>query len=172
MEPVVLPPMREATNTNPPWALTGAGSREKNIITSLHLGADRMEEVNLRLQEIFARIRENEVRYTTFMADDAEVLLVAYGTSGRIAQTAAQIVRGSGIRAGVFRPISLFPFPYEALSEAATGRTLLAVEMSAGQIVEDVRLATHDRQPVHFFGRMGGQVPLPEDVVAEIKKLV
>lgn len=172
MEPVVLPPMRQVSDADPPWALSGAKNREKNIITSLHLNADRMEEVNLHLQEIFARIRQAEVRYTTFLADDADILLVAYGTSGRIAQTAAQIVRNAGIRTGVFRPISLFPFPYEALAEAAVGKTLLVVEMSAGQMVDDVRLAVHDRQPVHFFGRMGGQVPLPEDVVAEIKKLL
>ena len=171
MEPVELPEMRPVKSANQPWALTGAKCREKNVITSLHLGADRMEQVNLRLQKIFARLRENEVRYTTFLADDADILLIAYGTTGRVAQTAAQAARDEGIRAGVFRPITLYPFPYDALEEASRECELLAVEMSAGQIVEDIRLAMHDRQPVHFFGRMGGQVPLPEEVLAEIRKL-
>jgi len=171
MEPVELPEMRSVRSADQPWALKGAKDREKNIITSLYLGAGRMEQVNLRLQKIFARIRENEVRYTTFLADDADILLVGYGTTGRVAQTAVQAARDEGICAGVFRPITLYPFPYDALEENSRGCELLAVEMSAGQIVEDIRLAIHDRQPVHFFGRMGGQVPLPEEVLAEIRKL-
>lgn len=172
MEPVVLPEMRPPRDDVPAWALTGAKGREKNIITSLFLNADLMEEVNLRLQKVFAEIRRNEVRYTTFLADDAAVLIVAYGTSGRVAQSAVQAARRAGIKAGLFRPISLYPFPYEVLEAAAQGRQLLVVEMSAGQMVEDVRLAIHDRQPVHFFGRMGGQVPLPEEVLAAIEGLV
>ena len=145
--------------------------REKIIITSLFLNADLMEEVNLRLQGTFAEIRENEVRYASFLADDADILLVAYGTTARVAQSAAQAARHDGLRAGVFRPISLYPFPYEALDAAARDKDVLVVEMSAGQMIDDVRLAIHDRQPVHFFGRMGGQVPLPEEVLTEIRKL-
>jgi len=171
MEPVALPEMRPLRDGTPDWALAGAKGRQKNIITSLFLNADLMEEVNLRLQKVFAEIRKNEVRYTTFLAEDADVLIVAYGTSGRVAQSAAQAAREERIRAGVFRPISLYPFPYSALEAAAQGRQLLVVEMSAGQMIEDVRLAVHDRQPIHFFGRMGGQVPLPEEVLAEVKRL-
>ncbi len=171
MEPVELPEMSPPKDADPPWALTGAKDREKIIITSLFLNADLMEEVNFRLQKIFAEIRRNEVRYTTFLAEDADILIVAYGTSGRVAQSAALAARDEGIRVGLFRPISLYPFPYEALEAAAQGKELLVVEMSAGQMIEDVRLAVHDRQPIHFFGRMGGQVPLPEEVLDEIKKL-
>jgi len=171
MEPVELPEMKPVSRPECPWALTGAKGREKNIITSLYLNADEMEQVNFRLQAVFAEIREKEVRYATHLVDDADILVVAYGTSGRVAQTAVQQARQQGIRAGIFRPISAYPFPYQALGEAAKGKKLLVVEMSAGQMLEDVRLASHDAQPISFFGRFGGQVPLPEEVLAEIKKL-
>ena len=171
MEPVELPEMRPLVEVDKPWALTGSKDRSKRVITSLFLSADEMEQVNLDLQQVFVEIVRNESRYKTFMADDAEILLVGYGTTGRVAQTAAQQARQEGIQAGVFRPVTTFPFPYEALEKAARGKKLLVVEMSAGQMLEDVRLATHELEPVSFFGKMGGQIPLPEDILAEIKKL-
>lgn len=171
MEPIELPEMAQHDRTPNDWALTGARGRPKHIITSLYLSPEEMEQVNFDLQDLFRQIRENEARSVEYMTEDAEVLLVAYGTSGRVAQTAAKMAREEGIRAGLFRPITGWPFPYSALEKAAKGKSLLAVEMSAGQIVDDVRLAVHDREPVRFFGRFGGQVPLPEEVLGAIREL-
>jgi 2-oxoglutarate/2-oxoacid ferredoxin oxidoreductase subunit alpha len=172
MEPVEFPerqPIRRATF---PWALTGAQDRPHNIITSLFLNASQLEEQNLRLQRIIAEIQANEVRYTEYMMDGAEIVVVAYGTAGRIVQTAVKQARAQGIPVGLFRPISVFPYPYEALGKVAdTTRHFLVVELSAGQMLEDVRLATCNRVPISFFGKMGGLVPLPEEILAEIKKL-
>ncbi len=174
MEPVELPEMQAVERPNPSWALTGARGRDKNIVTSLYLSADEMEQVNFQLQAKLARVKAEEVRYAEFMVDDAETLLVGYGTTGRVAQTAVQQARAEGLRVGLFRPITAYPFPYEALRRAASGKRVLVVEMSAGQLIEDVRLAIGDSrsgpQP-DFLGRFGGQVPLPEEVLAAIKNL-
>jgi len=172
MEPVEFPEMQEIRRATFPWALTGAQDRPHNIITSLFLNANQLEEQNLRLQRIIAEIRANEVRYTEYMMDGAEIVVVAYGTAGRIVQTAVKQARAQGIPVGLFRPISVFPYPYEALGKVAdTTRQFLVVELNAGQMLEDVRLATCNRVPISFFGKMGGLVPLPEEILAEIKKL-
>jgi len=172
MEPVEFPEMAEPRRPERPWALTGAQGRNKNIITSLFLVPQELEDVNTRLQRIIAQIKENEVRYAEYMLEGAEIVVVAYGTAGRIVQTAVKQARSEGIPVGLFRPISMFPFPYDPLARVAdTARRFLVVEMSAGQMIEDVRLATRDRVPVSFYGRTGGMVPLPEEVLAEIKKL-
>jgi 2-oxoglutarate ferredoxin oxidoreductase subunit alpha len=173
MEPVEFPDIQEPSRPEQPWALTGAKGREKNVITSLFLGAQNLETENLKLQKIIKEIEANEVRYDEYMMDGAEIVVVAYGTAGRIVQTAVKQARAQGIRAGLYRPISMFPFPYERLDAIAnTARQFLVVELSAGQMIEDVRLATRCRVPISFYGRMGGIVPLPEDVLDEIKKLV
>jgi 2-oxoglutarate ferredoxin oxidoreductase subunit alpha len=173
MEPVEFPDMKEPQRPERPWALTGAKGRPKNIITSLFLSPETMEKKALKLQAIIAQIRETEVRYAEYMLDGAEIVVVAYGTAGRIVQTAVKQARAEGIPVGLFRPISVFPFPYDRLGAlAASARQILVVELSAGQMIEDVRLATCGRAPVSFFGKLGGLVPLPEDILAEIKKLV
>ena len=173
MEPVELPELKPPVRKEHPWALTGAQGRKKNIITSLFLGAQNLERENLKLQEIVSQIRANEVRYAEFELEDAEVIVVAYGTAGRIVQTAVKQARAEGMPVGLFRPISMFPFPYERLNRMAEkARQILVVELSAGQMIEDVRLATNCRLPISFYGRMGGIVPLPEDIYAEIVKLV
>jgi len=173
MEPVEFPDTREPNRPEQPWALTGAKGRKKNVVTSLFLGAQNLESENIKLQEIIARIQANEIRYDEYMMDGAEIVVVAYGTAGRIVQTAVKQARAEGIPVGLFRPISMFPFPYDRLDEIAkTTRQFLVVELSAGQMIEDVRLATQCRVPIHFYGKMGGVVPLPEDVLSEIKKLV
>jgi 2-oxoglutarate ferredoxin oxidoreductase subunit alpha len=171
MEPVELPEMREVERRQQPWALTGAKGRPKNVVTSLYLGAANLERVNLELQATLKEIVANEVRYETFMADDAEILIASYGTAARIAKTAIRQAREEGIRVGLFRPITVFPFPYAELQEAAQDE-ILVVELSAGQMLEDVRLAVQDKVPITFYGKMGGVVPLPEDILEEIKKLV
>jgi 2-oxoglutarate ferredoxin oxidoreductase subunit alpha len=172
MEPVELPSMREVERRQPPWALTGAKGRPKRVITSLYLGATNLERVNAELQATLKEIVANEVRYKTFMADDAQVLITAYGTAARIVKTAIRLARAQGIKVGLFRPITVFPFPYAELCEVAQGKQILNVELNAGQMLEDVRLAVQDKVPTTFYGKMGGVVPLPEDILAEIKKLV
>jgi 2-oxoglutarate ferredoxin oxidoreductase subunit alpha len=172
MEPVEFPEMKVPERPERPWALTGAKGRKKNVITSLYLGAQNLERENLRLQERVREIEANEVRYAEYMLDDAEIVVVAYGTAGRIVQTAVKQARAQGIRVGLFRPISMFPFPYARLKQIAGAvRHVLVVELSAGQMIEDVRLAVHDQVPISFFGRLGGIVPLPEDILDEIRQL-
>jgi 2-oxoglutarate ferredoxin oxidoreductase subunit alpha len=171
MEPVELPELKQPARPARPWALTGAKGRSRNIITSLQLDPPTLERVNLRLQETFKSIRESEQRYEEYMVEDADLLLVAYGTAARIAKTAISKARQEGLKVGLFRPITVNPYPYEALTKAAMkAKHVLVVEMNAGQMLEDVRLAVMDKRPIHFFGKMGGIVPLPEDVLDEIKK--
>lgn len=173
MEPVEFPEIKEPKRPERPWALTGAKGRPKNIVTSLFLGAENLERENILLQRLIAEIKAHEVRYAEYMMENAEIVVVAYGTAGRIVQTAVKRARAEGIPAGLFRPISVFPFPYERLNELTqSARQILVVELSAGQMIEDVQLATCCRIPIAFFGRMGGVVPLPEDILDQIKKLV
>lgn len=172
MEPAEMPPMREIKTERADWALTGAEGREHRIITSLELGADRLEALNLTLQEKIALIQENEVRYKEHRADDAELLIVGFGTMGRIAQTAADMAREDGIKVGVFRPTSLFPFPTARLGALSQQvKRILVVEMNAGQMLQDVKLAVGKDYPVEFYGRMGGIVPLPDDVLEVVERI-
>ena len=172
MEPVELPEMAEPARPERPWALTGASGRPKNVVTSLFLGAEKLEQINLQLQAIYREIEAQEVRYEEYLLDDADIAIVAYGTAGRIVQTAVKQARERGIKAGLFRPVTVYPFPYDRLYEVAQRtRQMLVVEMSAGQMLEDVRLATRDAVPIHFFGKLGGVVPLPEDVLHEIETI-
>ncbi len=172
MEPAEMPPMREIKTERADWALIGAEGREHRIITSLELGAERLEALNLTLQEKIALIQENEVRYKEHRVDDAELLIVGFGTMGRIAQTAADMARQDGIKVGAFRPTSLFPFPaarLDALSQQV--KRILVVEMNAGQMLQDVKLAVGKDYPVEFYGRMGGIVPLPDDVLEVVERI-
>ncbi len=175
MEKVEFRKYNPAEHTPPkPWATTGKpATRERNVITSLHIQPEKMEEINLRLQEKYRILREKEVRFEELDTDDADVVIVAYGLVARIAHRASQIAREEGIKAGVLRPITLYPFPtlpIRALADRVDG--MLVVEMNAGQMVEDVRLAVEGRTPVTFYGRMGGVIPSPEEVVGALKKLI
>jgi 2-oxoglutarate ferredoxin oxidoreductase subunit alpha len=172
MEPAELPPMRPAPTARPDWALTGAKGRPKHIITSLDLSADGLEKINQRLQAKLARIRAEEIRYEEMLTDDVDILVVAFGTTGRIAKTAIREARSQGIRVGLLRPITLYPFPFARLEELSRRmKSILVVEMSAGQMVEDVRLGVGGRAPVHFYGRTGGNVPLPDEIAQQIVTL-
>lgn len=178
MEPAELPAMQKPPVTRPNWALTGARSRPKNVITSLFLNAENLEEVNTRLQAKINRIKAEEVRYEEMLTNDAEILIVAFGTAGRIAKTAIREARLQGIKAGLLRPITLFPFPFAPLDRlvqdsqmARSVKSVLVVEMSAGQMVEDVRLGVRGRVPVYFYGRTGGAVPLPDEILDQILAL-
>ncbi len=171
MEPVVpayrLPPRQPAD-----WTTTGAADREPRVVRSLHLKPEELEEHNRRLQAKYAGIAEAEVRYATESIEGAELVVVAYGTAARVARTAVERAREAGLPVGLFRPITLWPFPTEALSElAARARGVLVVELSAGQMVEDVRLAVEGAAPIAFSGRTGGMVPSPGDVVIALRHL-
>jgi 2-oxoglutarate ferredoxin oxidoreductase subunit alpha len=174
MEPAELPPMRPVRppKDRPAWALTGAKGRDPITITSLYLGGENLERVNLRLQTKLKEIAENEVRWEEYDTDDAELLLVAFGSVGRICQTVVREARAEGIKAGLLRPVTLWPFPSARLAELARQvRGILVVEMNAGQMVEDVRLAVGDRCPVRFHGRMGGVVPLPDEILDALEEV-
>jgi 2-oxoglutarate ferredoxin oxidoreductase subunit alpha len=157
-----------------PWATTGKpANREANVITSLHIQPEKMEEINIHLQDKYRRIAERETLSEHFHTDDAEFLIVAYGLAARVAQGAVEMARARGIRAGLLRPITLFPYPSAAIAELAERvRGVLVVEMNAGQMVEDVRLAVEGRVPVSFYGRMGGIIPTPDEVVRALEKMV
>jgi 2-oxoglutarate/2-oxoacid ferredoxin oxidoreductase subunit alpha len=172
MEKVRFPDYDPKAHVVPkPWATVGKPKeRERNVITSLHIQPEKMEQINLHLQAKYRQIQETEVRYETMEAEAAEVLVVAYGLVARIAHKAVQLARAEGIRAGLLRPITLFPFPSEAIVTAAAGASsVLVVEMNAGQMVEDVRLAVNGRVPVSFHGRMGGVIPSPDEILEKIR---
>jgi len=173
MEPVILKERPKQDLPPKTWATVGAKMRPKNVITSLSLDPVKLEKHNLRLAEKYKRVADEQVRYKTYMADDAETLLVAYGTCARIAQAAVDIARERGLKVGLFRPISLWPFPYDALQlTAQESLRVLVAEMSLGQMIEDVRLAILDSKPVCFYGRTGGMTPTPREVLDEIEKIV
>ncbi len=172
MEPAELPPLKPLDGRRPDWALTGAADRPHNIISSIYLQPEELERFNLKLQAKIERIRAEEVRYKEYLLDGADLIVVGYGTAGRVAQTAVKMARQQGIPVGLLRPISLFPFPEDRISELADeARGFLVVEMSAGQMLDDVRLAVAGQAPVRFLGRMGGMVPMPEEILAAIVKL-
>jgi 2-oxoglutarate ferredoxin oxidoreductase subunit alpha len=174
MEPAELPPMRpvRAPQERAEWALTGADGRDPNVITSLYLGAENLEEVNLRLQQKLERITTDEVRWREYETEDADLLLVAFGTVGRICQTVVRDAREQGVNVGLLRPVTLWPFPNERIAQLAERvQGILTVEMNAGQMVQDVQLAVEGRCPVRFYGRMGGVVPLADEILPEIEKL-
>jgi len=172
MEPVAFPEMRPRPDYRDD-ALTGAKGRAKRIFTSLHLDAEALEQLNHQLQAKF-KLMEEEVRWEEVHCDDAELVLVAYGTTARICRAAVEAARQLGLRVGLLRPITVWPFPSEPLARLAEGGVsrFLAVEMSAGQMVEDVRLAVLGRGEVHFYGRYGGMVPTPREVLGRIQQLL
>lgn len=172
MEKVVLPPFKprrtdEEIMKECPWATFGRiGGRKPNIITSLELQPEAMELRNIHLQEKYAAIREAEVRYETQQCEDADYLIVAFGSAARIAQKAIEIARAQGVRVGLFRPITLWPFPSSQVAAVAEGKKgVLVAEINAGQMVEDVRLAIDGKVRVEYFGRLGGIVPEPDEIV-------
>ncbi len=156
------------------WATTGKPkTRSRNYITSLHILPEKMEQHNLRLQEKFETIKKNEVRYEEIKVEDAEYLFIAYGLSARICHKAMDLARAKGIKAGLFRPITLFPFPYDRLQELASQvKVMMSVELNTGQMVEDVRLAVAGKIPVAFYGRLGGMVPTPEEIVHQLETVI
>ncbi len=172
MEPLEL----HARITPPPekpWAVRGTAATRKNLITSIHLEPDALEAHIRKLEAKYREAQEREPRHELYLTEDAEVLLVGYGIVSRVLRSAAEQAREQGLRVGLFRPITLWPFPVQALRDAACDvRAVLVVEMSTGQMVEDVRLALREQVPVHFYSRVGGNVPLVEEVNAKMFELV
>jgi 2-oxoglutarate ferredoxin oxidoreductase subunit alpha len=172
MEKVILPQAGSLPKALAAWATTGKPKdRDHNIITSLFIQPEEMEKVNLRLQEKYEAI-QSEVRYEEIKTDDAEILLVAFGLSSRICQKTVDLAREKGIKVGLLRPITVYPYPYARLKELANQvEFMLTVEMNAGQMVEDVRLAVEGKVPVYFIGRMGGMILSPEDILHKVESV-
>lgn len=172
MEKVELFEQMPRATKYPDWALVGkTADRGHRIITSLELEAEKQEKVNIRLQEKYKQMEREEVRYEASLCDDAEYVVVAYGSCARIAHKAVQMARKKGLKVGMFRPISLFPYPVEPIAKLAEKvKGFMAVEMSAGQMVEDVRLSVNGKTRVEFYGRMGGIIPSPDEILTAIEQ--
>ena len=177
MEPVEFGGYRPRKPVEKPWATRGReirGGEGCNIVNSLYLDPVELEQVNKRLFRVYDEITENETRAETYGDADPEIVVVAYGTTARIARNAIQLAAKKGLRAELVRPITLWPFPSEAVRQAADKpgvKAVLVVEMSGGQMVDDVRIAVGGMKPVAFYGRTGGMVPMPEDILGEMMKL-
>ncbi len=176
MEKVVLPEQKprrtmEEVVKQCPWATTGRmGRGNSNVMTTLELVPEKMEDRNTLLQKKYKLIEENEVRVEEYHLDDAEYAMVAFGSTARICKSACEILRAEGIKVGVLRPITLFPFPKKQISNLAKKvKGFLTVEMSAGQMVEDVRLVVNGAKPVEFYGRQGGMIPTAEEIAESFK---
>src|SRR5512140_1018336 len=162
MEPCELPPMQPLKTVFPDWAVSGAEGRERRFLSSINLNPPEQEKTNLRLARRWQQVQANEVRFKEYYLDDAKFAVVGFGSAGRVALSAVRAARAEGIPVGLLRPISLRPFPgaeIKRLSERVEG--LLVVEMNAGQMLDDVRLAVGGRKPVEFYGRLGGVMPFP-----------
>ena len=172
MEKVEFFPQMIRSTKIEPWATVGKPKdRERNILTSLHIEPDKMQIINLNLQKKYKNIEKEETRYEMINCDDAEIVLIAFGLVARICAKAAQLAREKGMKVGVFRPITLFPYPYEVINKLADKvKGFIDVEMNAGQMVEDVRLGVNGKIPVEFLGRMGGIVPTPEEILHKIEE--
>ncbi|MBR0240227.1 MAG: 3-methyl-2-oxobutanoate dehydrogenase subunit VorB [Bacteroidales bacterium] len=178
MEKVVLPPFKprrteEEIMKECPWATTGRkGMRKPNIITSLELRSEEMEKINIRIQSKYREIEAKEVRFEEYMTGDADYLIVAFGSAARISKKVISIAREQGLKVGLLRPITLWPFPSKRIAELASKvKGILSLEINAGQMVEDIRMAVEGKTPVEWYGRLGGIIPEPEEVVAQLKKL-
>lgn len=171
MEPISFEDV-EIEHYDKPWALTGTQCQRKhNIVNSLYLQPDVLEKKNFERYEKYRTVEENEALHESYMMDDAEVCVVAFGIASRVAKNAVVAARAEGIKAGLIRPITLWPFPKKALSEAADQvKSFLSVELSMGQMVEDIQLATGCRRPVSLCNRVGGMIPSPDQVLASIRK--
>ncbi|MBC7222436.1 3-methyl-2-oxobutanoate dehydrogenase subunit VorB [Candidatus Bipolaricaulota bacterium] len=174
MEPVELPaPIPPEKIPPKPWALTGAKGRAPNVASSFDLDPYRFREILRALWQTYREIEKNEVRWEEYETEDAELVLVAYGTMGRICRTVVRQARKEGLPVGLFRPITLWPFPYEPLRKLAERvPVLLTVELSSGQMWEDVRLSVEGRAKTPFYGELGGVVPTPQEILSEVKKYV
>jgi len=173
MEPVVFPEEKEVKLPEKPWATTGNEGRSSNLVTSIILDPEELDAHNWRIQEKYREIEKNEVMYETVHGEDSEWFMVAYGTVARICRAVMERARKEGVKVGLIRPITLWPFPKKAFDEVmGYAKGFLCVEMSTGQMVEDVRLAVSGRAPVYFYGRTGGAVPYPRSVEKRLYDMI
>ena len=176
MEPVEFRETEPIDRPDKPWSLTGtAGERPHNTITSIYIEADVMEAFNKKLQDKYAEISRKETRFESVNCEDADVIVVAFGTSSRISRNVIPTATAEGIKVGMIRPITLWPFPTEEIARVArqsSVKGLLTVELSCGQMVEDVRLAVNGHKPVEFFGRVGGNLPTQQEILQQIRAIV
>ncbi len=173
MEPVEFKSPEKQVVAKKDWTITGAKNRPRNILKTLYLNPVVLEKRNLEIARKLDEAVKNEVRFESYMTDDAEIIIAAYGTVARIAKTAIKILREEGIRVGLLRPISLYPFPSQVFAEAATKvKNILVVEMSLGQMLQDIKLATCSKTTIHFYSRVGGMVPSFDEIVAQVQKIV
>ncbi len=174
MEAVEFKDKEEVYQADKSWALTGTKmKRESNDVTSIYINPEVLENHNLKLQAKYRQIEQNEIRVETYNCENADIIVTAYGTIARIIKNVIKSAEKEGIKVGLIRPISLWPFPTEAFEKyAETPKAFLSVELSAGQMVEDVRLAVNGKRPVHFYGRMGGMVPSQKEILNKIKEIL
>jgi len=174
MEKVELDEQIPRSTEELPWCSIGkTADRERNVITSLALESEKQEKHNFKLQAKYKVIEEKEVRFEEIQCEDAEYIFVAYGTSSRICQKSMQIAREKGIKVGLVRPITLWPYPYKRLNELANQvKGMLSIEMNAGQMIDDVKLAVEGKIKVEHFGRYGGMIPSPEEVVSALEQKI
>ncbi|MBI3341149.1 MAG: 3-methyl-2-oxobutanoate dehydrogenase subunit VorB [Chloroflexi bacterium] len=173
MEPIQMPEMKPIQRKDWEWATNGKmGKRERRILTSIYLDPYAEEVTNLRLLERWKHIQQDEVRYKEYFLDDAEFVVIGFGTAGRVALSAVRAARAQGIKVGLLRPVTVSPFPHKVIDELVQRvQGLLVVEMNTGQMLEDVRLSVKGRVPVEFYGRLGGVVPFPDEVLSEIQRV-
>lgn len=174
MEPVEFKEMPKMDLPEKDWATTGTNEERKpNVINSLYLAAEELEKHNIRLQAKYQKMIENEVRYEEYNMEGAEVAIVAYGTTARIAKAAIDQMKEEGINVGLLRPITVWPYPYQAVADLPESvKNILVVEMSMGQMIDDVKIGNEGRRPVHFVGRAGGMIPTPQLVSDKIKEIL
>lgn len=173
MEPAELPPMMPIERKNFDWAVGGKGKREKRILSSIYINPYEEEIANFRMLKTWFEIKKNEIRFKEYYLEDAEFVVVGFGTSGRVALTAVRKFRAKGVKVGLLRPITVSPFPEEVISTLADRvQGFLVVEMNQGQMLDDVMIAAGKKVPIEFYGRPGGVVPFPEDIEKEIDRLI
>ncbi len=172
MEPAEMPEMKPLMRREFDWAVTGAMNRPRRILSSIYIDPPAEEALNLRLAQRWQEVQAKEVRYKEYYLDDAEIVVVGFGTAGRIALSAVRAARAEGIKVGLLRPVTVSPYPYQVIEELANHvQGFLVTEMNMGQMLDDVRLAVRGRVPVEFYGRVGGMVPFPDEILAEIRRL-
>ncbi len=173
MEPINMPEMKPIQRKDWDWATNGRmGKRERHVLTSIYLDPYEEEKTNLRILERLKQVEANEVRFKEYFLDDADFVVIGFGTAGRVSLSAVRAAREQGIKVGLLRPVTVSPFPHKVIDELVKRvQGFLVVEMNTGQMLEDVRLSVKGRAPVEFYGRPGGVVPFPDEVLAEIKRV-
>lgn len=173
MEPISFENTKKREVPVKDWATTGTKmQRKRNIINSLYITPEELEDLVVEREKRYDVIRKNEVMYEEYKTEDADFVIAAYGTTARIAKNAIEQLRKEGIKTGLIRPITLWPFPYDVFEKAADkAKAFLSVEMSMGQMVEDVKLGVNGKKPVHFFGRTGGMVPSPQEIIDKVREI-